>query len=321
MLDSLDTCELTAKFIASIFDPEGYLIEENNVLFKQISLYNTVKEARDAYDQFVRTLPNKDIFQNISEKECTKIIGETKGPYIRIIDDKKAIVERSVQALDIIEQLINHSLYQNNNDKTNNLLSEYNGNYNRDIRKLINERDENEPEFALQHYNQDLSHENLYKVFHYHAAKALYFICDFQSLGQGKRILVSTQEEGEETEVVKVHPSATGKGIEQYYIIEKPDIQPEKLITQVIAHISILLSPFASLRSHASLTNDEQQLSPIQKIFSAFYELLQEDYNSPNILGQQWSNTIQEQFDTKIINSLNEADLLGNNDVQYDLDF
>ena len=327
ILDSLDTCELTTKFIASIFDPEGYLVEKNNVLFKKILLYRYVWQARDAYDQSVKTLSNKDTFEDISDTEREKIIGETKGPYIRIINDKKAIVERSVQALDIIEQLINHSLYQNNNDKTNNLLSEYNDNYNRDIRELTYEYDESEsddesePDFTLKDYNKNLSQDNLYKIFHYHAAKALYFVCDFQSLGQGKRILVSVQEEGEETEVVKVHPSATGKGIEQYYIIDKPDIQPEKLITQVIAHISTLLSPFASLRSHASLTNDEEQLSPIQKIFSAFCELLKEDYNLPNILGQQWFSTIQEQFDAKIINSLNEADLLGNNDVQYDLDF
>ncbi|WP_425360602.1 OTU domain-containing protein [Candidatus Tisiphia endosymbiont of Ceraclea dissimilis] len=319
MLDSLDTCELTAKFIVSIFDPEGYLIEENNILFKQILLYKTVKEARGAYG-LPDKLPNKGTVKYINDAEYEKIIGETKGPYIRIIDNKETIVEKSVRALDIIEQLINHSLYQNNNDKTN-LLSEYNDNYNRNIRELINEHDESEPEFALQHYNQDLSHENLYKVFHYHAAKALYFICDFQSLGQGNRILVSTQEEGEKTEVVRVHPSATAKGIELYYIIDKSNIQPEKLITQVVAHISILLSPFTSLRSHVSLINDEETLSPIQKIFSAFCELLKEDYNLPNILGQQWFNTIQEQFDAKIINSLNTADLLGNTDVQYDLDF
>lgn len=117
--------------------------------------------------------------------------------------------------------------------------------------------------------------------------------------------------------MVRVHPSATAKGIELYSIIDKSDIQPEKLITQVITHISILLSPFTSLRSHVSLINDEETLSPIQKIFSAFCELLKEDYN-----GQQWVNTIEKQFDAKIINSLNEADLLGNNDVQqYDLDF
>lgn len=312
MLDSLDACELTAKFIASIFDPEGYLIEDNNVLFKQILLYKTVKEARGAYGRTVE-LPNKDTVKYITDAD---VIGETKGPYIRIIDNKTTIVEKSVRALDIIEQLINHSLYQNNNDKAN-LLSEYNDNYNRDIRELIDEHDESEPEFALQHYNQELSHKNLYTVFHYHAAKALYFICDFQSLGQGNRILVSTEEEVETTEVVRVHPSATAKGIELYSIIDKSDIQPEKLITQVITHISILLSPFTSLRSHVSLINDEETLSPIQKIFSAFCELLKEDYN-----GQQWVNTIEKQFDAKIINSLNEADLLGNNDVQqYDLDF
>ncbi|MFU7501026.1 MAG: OTU domain-containing protein [Candidatus Tisiphia sp.] len=326
MLDSMDVCELTAKFIASIFDPEGYLIEENNILFKQILLYKTVKDARGAYGRTVE-LPNKDTVKYITDAEYEKIIGETKGPYIRIIDNKETIVKKSVQALDIIEQLINHSLCQNNNDKTNNLLSEYNDNYNRDIRGLINEHDESEsdddsePEFVLQHYNQELSHENLYKVFHYHAAKALYFICDFQSLGQGNRILVSTQEELEGTEVVRVHPSATTKAIELYSIIDKSDIQPEKLITQVISHISILLSPFASLRSHDSLTNDEEQLSPIQKIFNAFCELLKADYNSSDVLDQEWSDDLEHQFDTKIISSLNKADLLGNDIQQYDLDF
>lgn len=321
ILDSLDACKLTAKFIASIFDPEGYLVEKNNVLFKKILLYRCVWQARDAYDQSVKTLSNKDTFEDISNTEREKIIGKTKGPYIRIIDDKKAIVERSVQALDIIEQLINHSLYQNNNDKTNNLLSEYNDNYNRDIRELIDEHDKSEPKFALQDYNQDLSHANLYEVFHYHAAKALYFICDFQSLGQGDSVLVSTEEEVEQTEVVRVHPSATGKGIAQYYIIDKPDIQPKKLITQVISHISILLSPFASLRSHDLLTNDKEQLSPIQKIFSAFCELLKADYNSSDVLDQEWSDDLEYQFDTKIINGLKGIDLVGNDVQQYDLDF
>lgn len=325
ILDSLDACKLTAKFIASIFDPEGYLIEDNNVLFKQILLYKTVKEARGAYGRTVE-LPNKDTVKYITDAEYEKIIGETKGPYIRIIDNKETIVEKSVRALDIIEQLINHSLYQNNNDKTNNLLSEYNDNYNRDIRELIDEHDESEsddesePKFALQDYNQDLSHANLYEVFHYHAAKALYFIYDFQSLGQGDSVLVST-EEVEQTEVVRVHPSATGKGIEQYYIIDKPDIQPKKLITQVISHISILLSPFASLRSHDSLTNDKEQLSPIQKIFSAFCELLKADYNSSDVLDQEWSDDLEYQFDTKIINGLKGIDLVGNDVQQYDLDF
>lgn len=166
MLDSLDACELTAKFIASIFDPEGYLIEDNNVLFKQILLYKTVKEARGAYGRTVE-LPNKDTVKYITDAD---VIGETKGPYIRIIDNKTTIVEKSVRALDIIEQLINHRLYQNNND-----------NYNRDIRELIDEHDESEsddesePEFALQHYNQELSHKNLYTVFHYTCRQSFIF--------------------------------------------------------------------------------------------------------------------------------------------------
>ncbi len=71
-----------------------------------------------------------------------------------------------------------------------------------------------------------------------------------------------------------------------------------------------MLSPFASLRSHDSLTNDEEQLSPIQKIFNAFCELLKADYDSSDVLDQEWSDDLEHQFDTKIINSLNKADLL-----------
>jgi hypothetical protein len=308
------TCKLIAQFILSIFnqEEETYFSTKDNLLFKEIHFYKYAKEAKKASNAY-EIVSYKEVVDKIVGKE--KYFGDSKSPYIRVVDNKEIIITSSVEALNIIDLLTKNIFLNLINDNISELVKKYNKNYNFSIDTFTYDDDHLD---NYDDYNNTLNADNFIKIIYHHAAKHLYFTFDFRSLGNVK--MLALKHKGDGTRVVKVYTDAVE--IEQYSIQQQPDIKPEKLISQIIAHISILLSPFASLRSHILLKDDssQQKLSPIKKIFNAFCELLKADYNSPDVLGTQWFTKLEKQFDKEVIDNLNKSDLLGN-DVSYNLDF
>ncbi|WCR55964.1 hypothetical protein [Rickettsia asembonensis] len=313
------TCELMAKFILTVFNQERekYFSTIDNILFKEIRLYKYAREAKiasNAYD----SISHKEIIDRVREKE--KYLGENKSPYIRIIDIKEMMIQNAVKALMIIDLLTKKNIMLHWDESDVILFESYNKDYNFKIDTLTHDDD---TLANYTNYEDALTRDNYSGVFHYHAAKHLYQIFDFRSLGNEKMFALKQSKDG--TRVVKVYPSDNKQLIEQYSIqssttAELTTESKELLTQQAISHSFLILSLFSSLSSHIPFEEDD--MSPIGQIFSSFCQLLMADYSLPNTLNQEWYNGLQVQFNTEVINRLSEnLDLSGGLYEQDDLNF
>jgi hypothetical protein len=322
------TYELMAKFIlTTLSQQEGvYFSTKDNMLFKEIRLYQHMKGAKLDDTVPYEVVSHKEIVDRIEENKF-KYQGNKKKPHIRIVDIKEQIVQNAVEALEIIDSLlkgIGINIGNITSDKISSLLSKYNSEdnkYNFPINIFTYGSDIlNNPAS----YEDELTEDNCNQIFHCHAAKHLYLIFNFRSLGTEK--MFAPKQKGDRTGIFNVYTSNSEQISEQYSIQKSATAIPTKepLKQQVISHISLMLAPFSSLNSNIVLEEDvnQQGVSPIKQIFNSFCELLKADYNSPNILDQEWCDELGSQFDIETINRLDKnLSLSGNIYEQDNLDF
>ncbi|WP_375331292.1 hypothetical protein [Candidatus Tisiphia endosymbiont of Oplodontha viridula] len=318
------TCELIAKFIlTTLSQQEGvYFSTKDNMLFKEIRLYQHMKGAKLDDTVPYEVVSHKEIVDRI-EGNKFKYQGNKKEPHIRIIDVKEQIVQNTVEALDIIDSLIKGivlNVSSIESDKISLLLNKYNK-YNFKI-NTFTYKDNSLDNYT--DYEDPLTENNCNQIFHCHAAKHLYLIFNFRSLGTEK--MFAPKQKGDRTGIVKVYTSNSEQLSEQYSIQKSATAIPAKepLTQQVISHISLMLAPFSSLNSNVTLEEDvnQQGLSPIKQIFNSFCKLLKADYSSPNILDQVWYNDLERQFNIELIDKLDEnLSVSGDTYRQDNLDF
>lgn len=281
------TCELIAKFIlTTLSQQEGvYFSTKDNMLFKEIRLYQHMKGAKLDDTVPYEVVSHKEIVDRI-EGNKFKYQGNKKEPHIRIVDIKEQIVQNTLEALDIIDSLIKGivlNVSSIESDKISLLLNKYNGENNKYNFKINTFTYKDNSLDNYTDYEDPLTENNCNQIFHCHAAKHLYLIFNFRSLGIEK--MFAPKQKGDRTGIVKVYPSDGEQSSEQYSIQKSVTAIPAKelLIQQAISHISLILAPFSSLNSNIVFEEDvnQQGLSPIKQIFNSFCELLKADYNSP----------------------------------------
>lgn len=317
--------EAVGRLMLTLFNQRLYTSfpEEGNTLINEIRYYSTAAKAKDSRGQE---------FEILTHDEAAKFAEEGKlqtekrqDPKVRIVPNEGNRVKKVIDALKIINEVINLVNDRRREERIDTKIDEYNDKYNTKIKikglaeELEARCNENISLQSIKLY-MDQQEESLDHI-RYHIAKHLYAAFDFKPLEEKILVPANESEKNQAINLINVFPSAEGIRKAAYHIKNGPeyrkdqinsavgyndkvvfreeDLNPSLLAKKVIDHAYLSILPFKSFQEGFREDDNEDYISDnyALDILKTFSVLAIKDYGMEGEEQQIFINTRNQEAD------------------------